>query len=258
MQSNSLRCLLMAALISSAFAGSGCRALLDLYDPWERLEGKTHEAVIPVSRDSDTWLQRHHAINARVAQGDVDLIFVGDSITHHWEDIGAETWARYYAPRNAVNLGISGDRTQHVLWRLDHGNVDGIEPKLAVVLIGTNNLPPDRSTIEETIDGVFAVCRKLHEKLPDTQILVLSIFPRSDEKGGPGINQRVERVNDEIEMLGAARGFRTLNINPNLNGPNGEVPAELFPDQLHLSAMGYQVWAEMIEPTVKSLMEEKM
>ena len=97
-----------------------------------------NDAVKPVPRDGN-WMKRHESFNERVKQGNVDLIFIGDSITQGWEGAGKEVWAKTYGNRNAVNLGIGGDRTQHVLWRLDHGNIEGIHPKLAVLMIGTNN-----------------------------------------------------------------------------------------------------------------------
>src|ERR1700712_213904 len=93
----------------------------------------------PVVKQGANFLKQHEAINKRVAAGNVDLIFVGDSITARWAGEGKDVWEKYYAKRNAANLGIGGDKTQHVLWRLEHGNVDGIHPKLAVVMIGTNN-----------------------------------------------------------------------------------------------------------------------
>jgi len=86
-----------------------------------------------------TWVARHEAMNARAQQGHVDLIYVGDSIVERYETQGKGTWDRYYAPRHALNLGISGDRTEHVLWRLDHGNLAGLAPTLAIVMIGQNN-----------------------------------------------------------------------------------------------------------------------
>ena len=138
----------------------------------------THSAVTPEPK-SGRWMERHHRFNERVTQGDVDLIFIGDSITHGWEGKGAAVWERFYGHRNAVNLGISGDRTQHVIWRLDHGNVDGIRPKVAVVMIGTNN-SGKRNTAAEIVDGVTAVVAKLREKLPRTKIVVLDIFPRGE------------------------------------------------------------------------------
>src|ERR1035441_2218098 len=98
-----------------------------------------NSAVVPVTRTNAGWIQRHESMNQRARQGRVDLIYVGDSIVEHFNNQGKEVWAHYYAVRNALNLGIGGDRTEHVLWRLDHGNIDGIAPKLAIVMIGQNN-----------------------------------------------------------------------------------------------------------------------
>ena len=139
---------------------------------------KAPSAVTPISRPIATWRQRYAGMNSRVEQGNVDLIFIGDSITHAWDDSGMGVWYKFYGKRNAVNLGISGDQTQHVLWRLDHGNIDGISPKLAVLMIGTNNAGNAHNTAEESAAGVKAVVEKLRAKLPQTKVLVLAIFPR--------------------------------------------------------------------------------
>src|SRR4029453_623056 len=117
----------------------------------------------------------HQAINARAKQGHVDLIYVGDSIVQLYEKQGKDTWDRYYAPRNAVNLGISWDRTEHVLWRLDHGNLDGISPKLAIVMIGQNNGP--HNTAEEIGAGVTAVGPKTPAKPPAPKSCFLQSSP---------------------------------------------------------------------------------
>lgn len=99
----------------------------------------SHAAVTPVPRAKpDWWMPRHQAVLDRVSQGNVDLLMIGDSITHGWENSGKAVWDQYYAPRNAANLGFGGDRTEHVLWRLQNGEVDNIDPKLAVLMIGTN------------------------------------------------------------------------------------------------------------------------
>lgn len=97
-----------------------------------------HDAIRPVPRTGG-WMTRHESFNARVAKGNVDLIFIGDSITQGWEGKGRMVWEKYYGNRNAVNLGIGGDRTQHVIWRLDNGNIKDISPEVAVIMIGTNN-----------------------------------------------------------------------------------------------------------------------
>src|SRR5262249_2849509 len=108
----------------------------------EKEKEKANDAVVPAPRDAN-WMKRHDSFNERVKQGNVDLIFIGDSITQGWEGEspkgGKKIWEEFYGKRNAVNLGIGGDRTQHVLWRLDHGNIENIKPKLAVLMIGTNN-----------------------------------------------------------------------------------------------------------------------
>src|SRR5688572_13147357 len=116
---------------------------------------------------------RHKMLNQRAVEAGekAKVVFIGDSITEGWEKDGKEVWAKYYAPRNAVNLGIGGDRTQHVLWRLDNGNIEGIKPKLAVLMIGTNNASSNSS--EQIADGVTAIVKKLREKLPETKVLVL-------------------------------------------------------------------------------------
>ena len=146
-------------------------------------------------------MKRHESFNQRVAKGNVDLIFIGDSITHAWESSGKAVWEKHYAKRNAVNLGISGDRTQHVLWRLDNGNIKNIRPKAAVIMIGTNNSGDGRNTAEEMIDGVTAVVDKLRAKLPKMEILLLDIFPR-----GQRINAqrgKILQVNQVLSRLDA-------------------------------------------------------
>src|SRR6478672_9961082 len=135
------------------------------------------DAVVPAPREGN-WMKRHESFNERVKQGNAELLFIGDSITQGWEGNGKAVWEEFYGKRNAVNLGIGGDRTQHVLWRLDHGNVDGINPKLAVLMIGTNN--SGSNTSEQIAAGVKAIVEKLRTKLPNTKVLVLGIFPRAD------------------------------------------------------------------------------
>src|SRR3954464_436209 len=162
-------------------------------------EAKANDAAIAAPHEGT--LKRHEGFNERVKKGNVDLIFIGDSITQGWEGSGAKVWKEFYDKRNAVNLGIGGDRTQHVLWRLDHGNIDGIKPKLAVLMIGTNN--SGSNTSEQIAEGVKLIVEKLRSKLPNTKVLVLGIFPRADnfdaaknktEKGTPDDAKR--KVNE--------------------------------------------------------------
>jgi lysophospholipase L1-like esterase len=198
---------------------------------------------------------RHEKINERVKQGNVDLIFIGDSITQAWEGNGKDVWAKHYDKRNAANLGIGGDRTQHVLWRLDHGNIDGIAPKLAVLMIGTNNSNGTDNTAEEIGAGITAIVKKLREKLPQTKVLILGVFPR-----GPKPNPQREKnakASEISSQLADDENVFYLDIGKEFLTDDGELTKEIMPDYLHLSPQGYEIWATAIEPKVAQLMGEK-
>ena len=206
----------------------------------------------PVPRDG-WWIKRHEAMNARVDKGNVDLIFIGDSITQAWEGAGKNVWKKHYESRNAVNLGISGDRTQHVLWRLENGNIDDISPKLAVIMIGTNNANDDEPA--NTAAGIIEIVRKLRADLPETKILLLAVFPR-----GPNLEDRLREKNTEvnkiISRLDDGEMIHYLDIADAFLDSQGNLSKEVMPDLLHLNPPSYQKWADAIEPSVKSLMGE--
>lgn len=234
-------------------------------DPYG-LAGKTHSAVTPVDRTVKWWHPRHEQVLERVAQGNVDLILVGDSITHSFENAGKEMWDTYYAPRNAVNMGFSGDCTQHVLWRFDNGEIDGISPKLAILMIGTNNSNKQDNTAEEIADGIKAICAKMREKMPKTKILMLAIFPRGDAeqrkiKGqDAAFNPQWAQNNKASELasqIADGKMIYYLDINKVFLDKDGVLTREVMPDLLHPKEKGYQLWAEAIEPTVAKLMGEK-
>lgn len=213
-----------------------------------------HSATIPQPRGDIAWITRFEELNRRVKEGGVDLIFIGDSITHGFEIVGRQVWNEFYRKRRALNLGIAGDSTQHVLWRLDHGNIDGISPKLAVVLVGTNNAT--NNTPQEIADGVKAIVGKLREKLPATHVLVLGIFPRGAD---PWNHRRlvIQKANQLIFKLHHGEKVYYLDIGRKLLKNDGTVNRSIMPDFLHLSPDGYQIWAESIEPTVAMLLDEK-
>lgn len=200
------------------------------------------------------WLQRHEAINERVRQGNVDLLMIGDSITHWWDKSGKSAWDDYYGKRNAVNLAISGDRTEHVLWRLENGNINGISPKLAVLMIGTNNhmsSPP-----QVTAGDIRLIVKLLRNKLPDTKVLLLGIFPRggSDEDTARQTNMKVNRLISKFPD--EFKGVSYLNINETfLSGR--KLRHDLIPDGTHPNEKGYTAWAKAMEPTLKRLMGEQ-
>lgn len=211
---------------------------------------KENDAIKPVPREGN-WTKRQDLLNSRVKDGKAELLFIGDSITQAWEGPGKEAWAKHFAPRNAVNLGIGGDRTQHVLWRLDNGNINGVKPKLAVIMIGTNNARDNKP--EETAAGVTAIVTKLREKLPETKILLLAIFPRGADNNDT-LRQTNAKVNEQISKLADGKMVEFLDIGPKFLAEDGTLSKEIMPDLLHLSVKGYEIWAEAIEPHVARMM----
>jgi beta-glucosidase len=215
-------------------------------------DAEKHDAIKPVPR-AGRWMKRHESMNARVKKGDVDLVFIGDSITQGWEGRGKNVWAKFYGERNAVNLGIGGDRTQHVIWRLDNGNLEGISPKLAVIMIGTNN--SGNNTPEQIADGIKVIVGQLTEKTPKTKILLLAVFPRGanpDDKR----RQVNEKTNAIASKLADQKNVSYLDIGKEFLEEDSTLSKEIMPDLLHLSEQGYTIWAESIEKTVASLMAE--
>lgn len=238
--------------ISSCSRVLYCLALCSIFAALQA-DSEPSSALIPISGTSENWIKRHEAMNERVKQGNVDLIYIGDSIVQHWDAQGKAVWDHYYAPRNAVSLGISGDRTEHVLWRLDHGNIDGISPKLAIVMIGQNNGPSN--TGDEIGAGVTAIVQKLREKLPSTKILLLAIFFRREN---PTPERDVlTRANDIAAGLADNEHVFYMDINHIFLRPDGSIPATLMPDFEHPSPEGHRIWAEAIEPKVAELMGDK-
>lgn len=208
-------------------------------------------AVIPAER-AGSQHERYLAMNERVAQGKVDLIFVGDSITQGWERKGQQVWDEFYGARKAVNLGIGGDRTQHVLWRLQSGNVDGIDPRVAVVMIGTNNSNREDHSAAEIAAGVTAVVRSLRSKLPSTRVLLLDIFPRGVQPNAQ--RGKLLQVNQMLQGLHDGEGVHLLSIGHHFVQLDGSISKAIMPDSLHLSPEGYRVWAEAIEPSLVQLL----
>jgi lysophospholipase L1-like esterase len=212
-----------------------------------------NSAIIPVARDKPAWLARHESMNERIKAGHVNVIWIGDSIVQRWEGPGKPIWDKYYAHRDAVNLGISGDNTEHVLWRLDHGNIEGISPKLAIVMIGQNN--GGANTAEEIAEGVSAIVTKLRQKLPDAKILLLGIFFRGEKPNDEQI--KLAKTNDIISKLDDGQHIFYMNINTIFLRPDGTIPTSLMPDCEHPNKEGCRVWAEAIEPKVAELLGEK-
>lgn len=215
-------------------------------------EEPANDAIQPVPR-SGGWMQRHQGMNERVKQGNVDLVFIGDSITQGWEGRGRDVWKEFYGDRNAVNLGIGGDRTQHVIWRLDNGNLAGISPKAAVIMIGTNN--SGSNTPEQIAAGITKIVEQLKAKTPKTKVLLLAIFPRGANPSDAR-RQVNEKTNAIIKKLADDQTVFYLDIGDQFLADDGTLSREIMPDLLHLSEQGYTIWAKSIEAKLAALLGE--
>jgi beta-glucosidase len=234
----------------------GCASQQEL--AFKSVEGKSHSAVSPVEQKVDWavswWGPRHQAVNERLKQGNVDMLFIGDSITHGWENTGKEIWDEYYAKRNAVNMGFGGDQTQHVLWRLDHSDFENISPKLAVVMIGTNNSNEQDNTAEEIADGIITICKRLRTQLPEMKILLLAIFPRNPEPSAQ--REKNARASLLASKIVDNKTIYYLDINQKFLTEDGTLTKEIMPDFLHPNKTGYKIWAEAMEPKIAELLGE--
>lgn len=225
------------------------------------LSGNT--ATRPVPREvfggkNLNWMQRHDEFVATAKRGGIDVLFIGDSITDLWRSTGRVPWEAHLAPLRAANFGIDGDRTQHQLWRLQHGELDGPTPRVVVMLIGTNNtgLEKDgtpRNTTAEAIEGIALVARTLRAKLPTTRILLLGLFPRG-EKESPQRAQ-IREINAALQRLHDGAQIHFLDLGARFLAPDGSIPRELMPDLVHPSEAGYAIWAAAIKQPLTELLK---
>jgi lysophospholipase L1-like esterase len=213
---------------------------------------QTNTAIQPEARDGK-WIARHESFIAEAKQNQPEVVFLGDSITDAWRTDGQAIWAERFAPLKAANFGIDGDRTQHVLWRMQHGGFDGLTPKVIVLMIGTNHTPKGRNTTPEVIEGITTVVNGLRAKLPDTKILLLAIFPRG-QKGDP-VREQLQVINAAIAKLDDGKWVKFLDINSKLLQPDGTLSENIMPDLLHPNVHGYQIWADAIQSPLTALLK---
>lgn len=219
------------------------------------LVGMTPEplAVQPEDREEEWWVQRHRERLQLAATGEAELILIGDSITHGWEDIGQALFAKYYAHRAPLNLGYSGDRTEHVLWRLQHGELHGLKPKLVMLLIGTNNTGHRQDIPQHTAHGIRAILDEIHTRVPAAKVLLLGLFPRGATTDDP---QRVlnRQINEIISGYGEDSYVEYLDLGDTFIDEKGNLKQALMPDLLHPSSAGYGAWARAMEPRLSELL----
>lgn len=201
------------------------------------------------------WMPRHEAKLTEEGREDARLLFIGNSITHGWENTGKEVWEEYYTDYGGYNIGFSGDRTENVLWRFEHGELEGINPELAILMIGTNNTGHRQDPAECTTAGIEMILNEIKDRLPETKILLLAIFPREASPDGE-LRQLNNEINQKIEKFADGEDVHFLNINDTFLDENGILSEEIMPDLLHPNEYGYRLWAEAMQPKIVELLTD--
>jgi lysophospholipase L1-like esterase len=216
-------------------------------------------------KDKDGRFRKmHESFLARGKDGPIGVLFLGDSITQGWGK-APHIWQHYYGKWQPANFGIGGDQTQHVIWRIENGELDRINPKVVVLMLGTNNT--GANTADEIAAADKKIVRMIRSKLPNTKVLVLAVFPRGPRKNAQGIvteqvmadaakkMEIINEVNAQLAKLDDGKYVRFLDINARFLGDDGKIPSIIMPDQLHPTAAGYQLWAEAMQPTLEKMMK---
>ncbi len=224
-------------------------------------------ATMPVSRmDTPVWRQRFEAKQAEIKRERVDLLWLGDSITQDWEKDGPQpwrsfvpVWKRFYGDRHAIDLGFNGDSTCHLLWRLEHGELDGVHPRAAILLIGANNFGHIHTDADQTYDGIMTVIDLLHRRLPAMQILLIGVLPSIRS---PWVTTNTKRLNQRLAGLPALGPWLHFIDVGAVFERHGQVDATRFLDPLltppdpplHPTADAQAAMAATIEPLVATMM----
>jgi lysophospholipase L1-like esterase len=208
------------------------------------------DAVTPAEKNP----QRHEQFLKRAAEGNIDLLLLGDSIMDAWPSRGLDSWQKLQ-PYHPADFGISGDRTEHLLWRITHGELDDIHPKVVMILIGTNNVGHFTDEQPEwAAAGVEKIVQTVREKLPEAKILLLGVFPR-DTKDSVN-RKKVAQINQIISKLDDGKNVFYLDIGDKFLDANGEIPLDIMPDKLHPTAKGYDIWFDAIHEKLDTLMKQ--
>jgi lysophospholipase L1-like esterase len=200
------------------------------------------------------FLGAHERYVALAKEGKGQLLFLGDSITAGWAGGGKNVWAKSFTQWAPVNFGIGGDRTQHVLWRIENGELaDTFKPKVCVLMIGTNNVGGDSA--EAIAKGVTKIVDTIRTKTPNTKILLLAVFPRGEKASPNAGRDKLNQVNKIIAKLNDDKHVFFMDIGDKFLQPDGTLTKDIMPDALHPNEKGYQIWADAITPKLTELMK---
>jgi len=199
----------------------------------------------------NTW-DRMHAEDVLVAQFDtVDVLFVGDSITAGWD---WALWQQHFAPLKAANFGVGGDHTGNILWRLQHGTIGNLNPKVVVLLAGVNNFGHLQESPEQVAEGVAAIVAQIRLAWPESRTLLNAVLPFEQSTDSPR-RQDVAKLNPLLAVLGDNKQVVFKNYGGLFLDPKGDIPAELMGDFLHPTAKGYERWAQAMLPDIRNLLQ---
>jgi lysophospholipase L1-like esterase len=220
----------------------------------------------PAARTDDTSRLAHSQLLDKARRGGIDVYFAGDSITRRWGTSDAAYreffthWTRTFFGWNAANFGWGGDTVQNILWRLTDGELDGVHPKVIVVMAGTNNVGGmprqgvDAAVVEHVAGGMSAVLDVMQRKAPEATVILMGITPRTDSRGGVSVMPTIDAINARYVKLADGRRIRYVNINAQLARDDGGPREGVTVDGLHLSLVGYQVWADALKPILMELL----
>ncbi|MFA6293697.1 MAG: GDSL-type esterase/lipase family protein [Victivallales bacterium] len=246
----------VAVLAACSFAGAA-----DVKNP-------DNPACVPEKRTdwsepvTKMWIDK--AAKQKAADGSIDILFLGDSITQLWMNDkrwpnGQAVWDKNYKPLKALNFGIAADRTEHLIWRIGEGKmIEGLTPKITVLLIGVNNLTnwggrPGGDTPENLAAAVVLILDSLKKQMPDSKILLLGIFPAFEKSDAP-IREKIRKTNKLISAQADFKKVFYLDIGDKFLAPDGKADKEIIRDGVHLSEKGYEIWAENMNPYLLDLL----
>lgn len=213
----------------------------------------TQREARPVN--NEMWKARHNYFKYQAKHMPINILFIGDSITEGWMTTGWGTWSKYYSQLNAANFGIAGDTWENVLWRMTHDELKGVQARVAVLMIGTNDVSKGED-VGEVASGIGQIISVLRERLPNAKILLLGIFPR-DHQANTEYRRKIADINSRIRALADDQKVFFLDIGNRFLDAEGHIPFEIMPDELHLSPKGYEIWADAMNPYLMNLFQAK-
>ena len=223
-------------------------------------EPRRQSAAVPVQRKDPNSSRAHEQLVAKAKAGGIDLYFLGDSITRRWGCTDPRwaqnlaNWQKNLFGWNAANFGWGADGIQHMLWRIQNGELDGVHPKVIVIAAGTNNIgnrPGGEDKVADIVKGFDALIDTCRQKAPGAKIILTAIFPRNDN---PEVLPEIARVNEQLAKRADGETLFYLNVNDKLADADGHLLDGMTIDKLHLSVEGYQAWADGLRPLLTKLL----